>query len=77
MLRRALLASIPDNKTPKKELSLFDPGRKADLSRANLTSTEIHRNLDVPRTTIQSILGRLHTDFSGFNERRTDLIDPM
>ena len=68
MFIRAPLASISGNKTLRKELSLFDISQIAGLFRADLTLTQIHRNLNVPRIKIQSVLGRLRTEPSGIND---------
>ena len=72
MLRRAPLASISSNKTPRKELSIFDKGQISGLFRASLTLTQIHRNLNISSSTIRSVLGRLDTQFTEVNKLRSE-----
>ena len=71
MLRRTPLTPISGNKTPRKELSLLIKGQISGQAQLGLKSTQIGRNLNVPRTTVQCVLRRLQTTPSGANEPRS------
>ncbi len=71
MLRRAPLTSISGNKTPRKELSLLAKGEISGQAKLGLTPTQIARSLDVPPSTVRSVLGRLQTTPSGVNKSRS------
>jgi len=71
MLRRTPLTPISGNKTPRKELSLLTKGEISGQAQLDLKSTQIGRNLNVPRTTVQCVLRRLQTTPSGANEPRS------
>ena len=71
-LQNASLASISGNKTSRKELSIFDKGQISGLSRADLTLTQIHRNLNIPPSTIRSVLERLDTQPTEVNKLRSE-----
>ncbi len=70
MLRRKALASISGNETHRKELDLLTKGKIAGQAELGATPTQIGRNLNVPRTTVQSVLQRLETTPSGVNKPR-------
>ncbi len=71
MLRRAPLSTISGNKTPRKELDLLTKGKITGQAELGATPTQISRNLNVPRTTINGVLGRLCTAPSGVNKPRS------
>ena len=71
MLRRAPLTTISGNKPPRKELDLLTKGKIAGEAELGATPTQISRNLNVPRTTINGVLGRLYTAPSGVNKPRS------
>ena len=71
MLRRASLTPISGNKTSRKELSLLTKGEISEQAKLGLKPTQIGRNLNVPRTIVQSVLGRLQTTSFGANEPRS------
>ncbi len=71
MLRRKALASISGNETHRKELDLLTKGKIAGQAELGATPTQIGRNLNVPRTTVQSVLQRLETNPSGVNKSRS------
>ncbi len=71
MLRRPSLTPISGNKTPRKELDLLTKGKIAGEAELGVTCTQIGRNLNVPRITVQSFLGRLQTTPSGVNKPRS------
>ena len=58
MPKRSPLTPISANKTPRRELSTFIKSQISGLARAGLIPTEIHHQLNVSRTTIQSFLQR-------------------
>ena len=77
MPKRSPLTPISANKTPRRELSTFTKGQisglaRSGLARAGLIPTEIHHQLNVPRTTIQRFLQREQTVPSGENRSRCD-----
>ncbi len=71
MLRRAPLTSISGNKTSRKKLSLLAKGEISGQAKLGLTPTQIARSLDVPPSTVRSVLGRLQTTPSGVNKSRS------
>jgi transposase len=71
MFRRPPLTSISGNKTPRKELSLLTKGEISGQAKLGLTPTQIARSLDVPPSTVRSVLGRLQTTPSGANKSRS------
>ncbi len=71
MLRRASLTSISGNKTSRKKLSLLIKGEISGQAKLGLKLTQIGRNLNVSRTIVQSVLGRLQTTFFEVNEPRS------
>ena len=72
MLRRKALAAISDNETHRKKLDLLTKGKIAGQAKLRATFTQIERNLNVPRITVQSVLQRLETTFSRVNKPRSD-----
>ena len=70
MLRRASLTSISDNRTPRKEHDLLIKGQILSQAKAELTSSQISRNLELPRISVRDILRRLNTDSTGINKSR-------
>ena len=71
MLRRAPLTPISGNRTPRKEHDLLTKGQILGQAKAGLTSSQISRNLKLPRTSVRDILGRLNTDSAGVNKPRS------
>ncbi len=71
MFRRPPLTSISGNKTPRKELSLLAKGEISGQAKLGLTPTQIARSLDVPPSTVRSVLGRLQTTPSEVNKSRS------
>ncbi len=71
MLRRTPLTPISGNKASRKELDLLTKGKIADQSELEAGPTQIGRNLNIPRITVQSVLRRLETTFSGVNKVRS------
>ncbi len=71
MLRRTPLTPISGNKTSRKELSLLIKGQISGQTQLGLKLTQIGRNLNVPRTTVQCVLKRLQTTFFEVNEPRS------
>ena len=61
MLRRASLTSIPGNKPSRKKLDLLIKGNIAGQAKLEAEFTQIGRNLNIPRTIVQSVLKRLET----------------
>jgi len=72
MLRRTSLAPISDNKTVRKELDLLTKGKIAGEAELGATSTQISRNLNVPRITVNGILNRLQTAPFEVNKPRSE-----
>jgi hypothetical protein len=70
MLRRAPLTPISGNKPPRKELDLLTKGKIAGQAELGAGPTQIGRSLNIPRTTVQSVLKRLETAPSGVNKPR-------
>ncbi len=71
MLRRTPLTSISDNKASRKELDLLTKEKIAGQSELEAGLTQIERNLNIPRITVQSVLRRLETTSSGVNKVRS------
>jgi len=67
---RRPFAPIFGNKTPRKELSLLEKGKIAGQAQLGLTARQIELNLEIPRTIIQFVLGRLTTTPTGVNKAR-------
>ena len=59
MLRGLPLTPISGNQGRRSELSVYTKDQISGLTKAGFTSTQIHRDLNVPRSTIQSFLDRL------------------
>ena len=70
MLRRASLTTVSGNKTLRKELDLLTKGKITGQAELEATSTQISRNLNVPPTTINGVLGRLYTALVEVNKPR-------
>ena len=71
MPERTPLGPINGNKTPRKELDLLTKGKIAGQAELGATPTQIGRILNVPKSTIQSVLERLQTTPSGVNKPRS------
>ena len=72
MLRGLPLTPISGNQGRRSELSVYTKGQISGLAKADFTSTQIHRDLNVPRFTIQSFLNRLVTTQTEENKPRSD-----
>jgi len=68
MFRRPPLTPISGNKTPRKELSLLTKGEISGQAKLGFTPIQIARSLNVPHSTIRSVLERLQTTPSGANK---------
>jgi hypothetical protein len=71
MLRRASLTTISGIKTLRKELDLLTEGKITGQAELEATPTQISRNLNVLRTTINEVLGRLYTASFEVNKPRS------
>ena len=71
--RRKALASISGNETHRKELDLLTKGKIAGQAELGATCSQIGRNLNVSRTTVQTVLQRLQTTPSGVNKPRSGM----
>ena len=65
------MASINGNKAPRKELDALTKGKIAGQAAVGATPTQISQILNVPRTTIQSVLKRLKTTPLEVNKPRS------
>ena len=72
MFRKVSLTLISDNKTFKKKLNLLTKGKIADQTELKVKFTQIERNLNISRITIQSVLRRLETTFFEVNKPRSE-----
>ncbi len=71
MFRRPSLTSISGNKTSRKELSLLAKGEISGQAKLGLTPTQIARSLNVPPSTVRSVLKRLQTTSFEVNKSRS------
>ncbi len=72
MLRRASLTTISGNKTSRKKLDLLTKGKITRQAELEATFTQISRNLNVSRITINEVLERLCTAFFEVNKPRSE-----
>lgn len=59
------------NKAPRKELDLLTKGKIAGQAELGAGPTQIGRTLNIPRSTVQSVLRQLETAPSGVNKPRS------
>jgi len=65
------LAPISDDRTVRKELDLLTKGKIAGQAQLGAAPTQISRNLNVPRTTVNGVLKRLEETPSGASKPRS------